>query len=177
MSARGSLNCGKFFSESARYVPAVWLALLHSDDCPERSRGPFTLERKPAIDRAKKSIPFLATIFPEFPEFESSANAFLQRLAKLRAKTIEIDILELMPNANYLFADALNAIDNQTLAYNRKVKASIEVDPETGLKFSIDKANYRSTRDLLLDICGLTPREIEMADDDERTEIITGHVW
>lgn len=177
MSARGSLNCGKFFAESARYVPAVWLALLDSEACPEGSRGPFTVERKPAIARAKNTIPFLASVFTELPEFETTGNAFLDRLAKLRAKTIDIEIVELMPNANYLFADALNLIESQSHDYKRKVKASIEVDPETKMKFRIDKANYKSTRDLLLDICWLTPRELEMADDDERMEIVAGHVW
>ncbi len=177
MSARGSLSCGKFFSESARYVPAVWLALLDVDACSGGCRGPFTVERVSAIARAKKAIPFLAEVFTELPEFITTGNAFLDRLAKLRTKAIEINISELMPSASYLFADALNLIDSQTPDYKRQVKASVEIDPETKVKVRIDKANYKSTRELLFSICWLTPGELEMADDDERIGFITGHVW
>ncbi len=45
------------------------------------------------------------------------------------------------------------------------------------MKFRIDKANFKSTLDLLLNTCWLSQQELETALDEERTEIITGHTW
>ncbi|PQO41698.1 hypothetical protein [Blastopirellula marina] len=188
MSARGALTTSpkskgsKLVSESSNYIPLFWLALVPTESWNPDFSGWFELPRKETIERGQKYLPFLTDVFSEIKLFQKSAETLLERLSRLRCKTIGINLAELaipeppLPDLGI----ALTAIEAEDKNFQFSIPARKEVNPffpGENKTLDIPAREISSTRELLLEVSSLTNRELENAKQNRLVELVIGHVW
>lgn len=194
MSARGSLvtnpnkKSSKMISESKRYIPLLWFGFLSVDDCGEQEDGLFEIDRKEAIERAEGCLPFLTDVFSDIRVFNDSATSFLERLKRIRCKTIGVDVAELIeeqeepPSPD--LRTAVETIESRNASFKLSLPGRTVDNPFTGEKAKIKARKIASTREMLLEVAWLTPgkslvmpRDIKELKDEDFREFVTGYVW
>ena len=194
MSARGSLvtnpnkKSSKMISESKRYIPLLWFSFLSVDDCEEQEDGIFELDRSEAIERAEECLPFLTDVFSDICVFKDSATSFIERMKRLRCKTIGIHLSELLeeqeepPSPD--LRTAVETIESRNASYKLSLPGRTLDNPFTGEKVKIKARKITSTRELLLEVAWLMPgkslvmpSDINELKDEDFRDFVTGHVW
>lgn len=188
MSARGSLATSpkskgsKLVSESSNYIPLFWLAMIPAESWNPDLPALYELPRKETIERGQKYLPFLTDVFSEIKGFQKSAETLLDRLSRLRCKTIGIDIAELaipeppQPDLGIV----LTAIEAEDKTFQLSIPTRKEANPfhpGENKMLEIPAREINSTRELLVDVSSLTNREIENAKKNQLIELVVGHVW
>ena len=133
-----------------------------------------------AVERTESSLPFLTEVFSDIRVFEDSASAFLDRLKRLRCKTIGIDIAELLEYqdpSNLNLKVAIETIESRNSSFSLSLPGRTVDNPFTGEKTKIKARKISSTKEMLLEVCWLTPREIKGSKDEDLRDIVTGYVW
>ncbi len=184
MSARGSIitspssNKGKAISESKRYIPLFWMALITPEDWDQADDGLIELDRKVTVERGRQRLPFMARVFDEIPVFDSAANALIDRMAAVRCKTIGFDIDELTPQETEQpdFRIALEAIQQENKHFSLSIPATKEVNPFTKEVMKKPAKKIASTKELLLSMSWLTIKEITSESADIQAEYISGYM-
>ena len=189
MSARGSFvtspgsRSSKLMAESKRRIPVFWLSFLSTDDVDHaEDPGQFEIDRKQAIERASNSLPFLLKVFQDVRLFEEAARSFLELLRSQRAKTVGIEVTELLEelhdwegNAGMpKFRDAVEAIESQNAEYSLIVPARTVKNFFTKEDMRLEERRFSSTRDMLLYICWLHPDELKSEKREEVQNTIIG---
>ena len=180
MSSRGWLvtnpdkKSSKLLSESRQHVPLLWFGFLQVEDCDQNPDSVFCLDRRAAIVRAEESIDFLQETIPDIPNFAEVSREFLDRLRKLRCKTIGIGLSDLasteeMPEPNLRTAVSAVSSRNAAFALTRQARTV------NGVR--LEALDLKTTRDLLLKTAWLSPNHIAFVDDEGRASYVVGYVW
>jgi hypothetical protein len=190
MSARGSFitspgsRSSKLMAESKRQIPVFWLSFLSTDDVDDaEDPGQFEIDRKQAIERASNSLPFFLKVFQDVRLFEETARGFLKLLESQRAKTVGIEVIELLEELNDWegtagmpkFRDAVEAIESQYADYSLIVPARTVKNPFTNEDMRLEERRFSSTREMLLHICSLHPDDLKSKDKEEVKCAIMGY--
>jgi len=175
MSIRASLFAvsgakSKELAESKTWIPLCWLTLPCARDV-ERAGGTacVTADRKEAIDRCARSVPFLEKLFPEFRSVRVCADALLALLRRSRTATIGIELTDHFAKAPEAFPRALLASVKAIEANDEKCSFAVPdrqiVNPFTRKPTTVKAPPLKTTRDVLCFTAGLDP-----ATDDESIE-------
>lgn len=197
MSARGSFvtspgsRSSKLMAESTRRIPLFWLSFLSTEDVDHAEQpGQFEIDRKQAIERASSNLPFFLKIFQDVGLFEEAARSFLKLLRSQRAKTLGIEVTELLEeladeayaDGAYTggmpkFRDAVEAIERQDADYSLIVPARTIKNAFTKDDLRLEERRFSSTREMLLYICTLHPDDLKSKKKEEVQDTFIGYHW
>ena len=181
MSARGSLALGKkLLAETKRLIPVAWLAFIQPEDLSQlQETGSIELDRKRALDNFAANSKFIAQITDGTLEFDMISTKLVDRISSSRAKTLTIDIAELINDDG--LAPGIDVLINAFAKRDPKQKFILPpqevVNPATGDKVKIKGTKLKSTADIMYSICWITDRWLETADDEELKSMVTGYIW
>ncbi len=171
-------------AESKNRIPLFWLSFLSTDDIDRAKHpGQFEIDRKQAIERASSHLPFFLKLFPEVGLFEEAARSFLDLLRSQRAKTVGIEVVELLEELQDgegiegmpKLRDAVEAIGSQDADYSLTVPARTIKNPFTEEDMPLKERRFSSTREMLLYICSLRPEDLKSKKREEVRDTIVGH--
>ena len=192
MSARGSFvtspgsRSSKLMAESKSRIPLYWLSFLSTEDIDHAEHpGQFKIDRKQAIERASNNLPFFLKLFQEVGLFEEAARSFLELLGSQRAKTVGIEVTELLEELQDeegtegmpKFRNAVEAIESQDADYSLTVPGRTIKNPFTQEDMRLKERRFSSTREMLLYICSLRPEDLKSKKREEVQDTIIGHIW
>ncbi len=190
MSARGSFvtspgsRSSKLMAESKYRIPLFWLSFLATEDFDRAKHpGQFEIDRKQAIERASNNLPFFLQLFQEVDLFEEAARSFLDLLRSQRAKTVGIEVVELLEELQDgegiegmpKLRNAVQAIESQDANYSLTVPARTVKNPFTQEDMRLKEQSFSSTREMLLYICSLRPEDLKSKKREEVHDTIVGH--
>jgi hypothetical protein len=192
MSARGSFvtnpgsRSSKLMAESTSRIPLFWLSFLSTEDIDRAEHpGQFKIDRKRAIERASNNLPFFLKLFPEVGLFEEMAGSFLKLLRSQRAKTVGIEVIELLEELQDgegiegmpKLRNAVEAIESQDADYSLTVPARTAKNPFTREDMRLKERRFSTTREMLLYICSLRPEDLKSKKREEVQNAIVGYSW
>ncbi len=190
MSARGSFvtnpgsRSSKLMAESKNRIPLYWLSFLSTEDIDHAEHpGQFKIDRKQAIERASNNLPFFLKLFQEVGLFEEAARSFLELLGSQRAKTVGIEVTELLEELQDeegtqgmpKFRNAVEAIESQNADYSLTVPGRTIKNPFTQEDMQLKERRFSSTREMLLYICSLRPEDLKSKKREEVQDTIIGY--
>jgi hypothetical protein len=190
MSARGSFvtspgsRSSKLMAEATRVIPVFWLSFLSTEDVDHAEQpGQFPIDRKEAVERASNHLPFFLKLFDEVGSFEEVARGFLELLRSQRAKTVGIEVVELLEELQDMegikgmpkLRDAVEAIGSQDADYSLTVPAQTIKNLFTQKDIRFEERRFGSTREMLLYICSLRPEDLKSKKREEVRNAIVGY--
>ena len=159
MSTRASLYAdpegkAKELAESTGWIPLLWIGLLSSADLKawRCDRPCVTTDRKEAMERCQRAVPFLSELFPEFAAIDEVAADFLRRLKKVKASTIGVDFcdhMDMKPNFLPSLEVAIAAIESCEKKAVLTVPAQTFESQIDGWKTTMEERKYNTTREVL----------------------------
>ena len=140
--------------------------------------GCITIDRKKAIANFELNASFLTEITAGDLDF-SVADKLVERVRNSRAKTVGIEIAELLnPEQDGLTIDlVLNAIAERDPQSTFVIPAGEVINPGTGDKVKIKKIELKSTAAMMYQVCWITARWLEIANPRQKEQMVTGHIW
>ena len=181
MSARGSLGLGtKLLAETKRLIPVAWFAFISPDNLSQlQETGSVELDRKHALENFSANREFIAEITDGTLDFDVASTKLLDRITTSRAKTLTIDIAELVNDDG--LTPGIDILVNAIATNDPKQKVSLPpqevINPGTGDKVKIKGVKLKSTAEIMYSICWITDRWLEIADDEELESMVTGYIW
>ena len=169
----------KLISESKRFIPLTWLSFLAKSDLEEsESEDGIFVDREEALARSASNLPFLFSVFKEFPTFEVDSMELIGRIEKVKCGTIAIDIAELISVETGFpgIGDVMEAIANRNEKFRFKLPSRKAVNPATGEKVVRKGIEYKSTRDLIYRVCWFELHEPLDTDSQSLKEYFNGHI-
>jgi hypothetical protein len=173
-------------AESTRRIPLFWLSFLSTEDIDRAEHpGQFKIDRKRAIERASNNLPFFLKLFQEVGLFQELARTFLELLRSQRAKTVGIEVVELLEELQDWEGNegmpelrtAVEAIETQDADYSLTVPARTVKNPFTREDMPLKERRFFSTREMLLFICSLRPEDLKSKKREEVQNAIVGYSW
>lgn len=179
MSARGFLSLGtKTLAESKQLIPIAWLGFLTPEHIETLiSQQPIELDRKVALANFDLNSPFLSKIASALP-FDSASESLIAKVRSSRAKTLTINILELInfDGPGPKIGDVLTAIAEQDAKRKFSTPSTTAINPATGEEVRIPGIKFNSTIEALLVVCWIQPDDLNQKRA-RLVELVIGYIW
>ena len=186
MSNRGCLVASpdsqrpKIIAETADFIPLMWPSLLTSGDISASGCiGEFELNRIECIDRIAARVPLFIQAFEDIGDLRQFADALVDKLRSKRSKTIGLDITDLVPREDGIVPPldlAIAAIESDDPSYKVTIPARTVENPYLGDTTTIAEQKFDSFRDVLLNVCMVTERDLQNSGTDALREWFIGEI-